>query len=203
MGTNGKIDFKEALCAFKERKVFLRPDKLQIKLPNTKEMLDAGFRHFVGDNYTWLPEYNEIADWMTDNRGMGLFCMGNCGRGKTTITRQILPCVLQQCMGRIVTVCLAREMNRHYDEIMKKRLLVIDDIGREEPYLQYGNRFNVFPDYVDDCEIRGKFLITSTNCTVEELATKYGHRTQSRLKAVTRLVVFTGEDLRHGPDSDT
>lgn len=202
METNSTIDFKEAVLAFTERKVFLQPDRLQIKLPDAKEMLDTGFRHFVGDNYTWLPEYNEIAEWMTDNRGKGLFCMGNCGRGKTTITMQILPCVLLQCLHRIVTVCLAREMNRHYDEIMQKRLLVIDDIGREEPYRLYGNRFNVFPDYVDDCEIRGKFLITSTNCTLEELTAKYGHRTLSRLKTVTKLVVFAGEDLRQHSVTD-
>lgn len=179
-----------------ERRVFLQPDRLHISLPNAKETLDAGFRHFIGDNYTWQPEYDEIADWLTDNQGKGLFCMGNCGRGKTTICMQILPCVLQQCLRRIVTVCLAREMNRRYDEFMQKQMLVIDDVGREEPYQQYGNRFNVFPDYVDDCERRGKFLITNSNCTVEELTTKYGQRTLSRLNAVTRLVVFAGKDLR-------
>ena len=89
-------------------------------------------------------------------------------------------------------------MNRHYTEVMRNHLLVIDDVGREEPYQEYGNHFNVFPDFVDDCERKGKFLITNTNCTKEQLAGKYGERTLSRLKATTRLVVFAGEDLRHG-----
>ena len=74
-------------------------------------------------------------------------------------------------------MCLAREMNRHYAEVMQNRLLIIDDVGREEPYQEYGNRFNVFPDFVDDCERRGKFLIANTNCTKEQLADKYGERT--------------------------
>ena len=124
--------------------------------------------------------------------------MGNCGRGKTTICLQILPCIIQQALRKRFSVCLAREMNRHYDDVMDKPLLVIDDIGREEPYQEYGNRFNVFPDFVDDCERKGKFLITSTNCTKEQLAQKYGERTLSRLKATTRLVAFSGKDLRQG-----
>lgn len=80
---------------------------------------------------------------------------------------------------------------------MQKDLLVIDDIGRGESYQEYGNHYNVFPDYVDDCERKGKFLITNTNCTKEELAIKYGERTLSRLKTTTRLVAFAGKDLRH------
>ena len=44
-------------------------------------------------------------------------------------------------------------------KVMRNHLLVIDDVGREEPYQEYGNRFNVFPDFVDDCERKGKFLL--------------------------------------------
>ena len=198
MISDNRIDFKAAVNFFAERKVCLQPQRLHIRLPHAKEVLDAGLRHFLGSGYVWQPEYDKVADWLTDNKGLGLFCMGNCGRGKTTICLQVLPCIMQYYLHKICSICLAREMNRHYTEVMSHHLLVIDDIGREEPYQEYGNHYNVFPDFVDDCERKGKFLITNTNCTKEQLAEKYGERTLSRLKATTRLVVFAGVDLRHG-----
>ena len=174
INSDNRIDFRAAVNFFAERKVCLQPQRLHIRLPNAKEVLDAGLLHFLGCNYMWQPEYDKVADWLTDNKGLGLFCMGNCGRGKTIICLQILPCIIQHYFHKVFSICLAREMNRHYTEVMRNHLLVIDDIGREEPYQEYGNRFNVFPDFVDDCERKGKFLITNTNCTKEQLAEKYG-----------------------------
>lgn len=193
-----KIDFRKSVINFAERKVYLQPQRLHICLPNAKEVLDAGLQYFLGRNYKWLNEYDMVADWLTDNKRLGLFCMGNCGRGKTTICLQIIPCIMQHYFHKIFSIYLAREMNRQYADVMQHELIIIDDIGREEPYQEYGNHFNVFPDLVDDCERKGMFLITNTNCTKEQLAEKYGERTLSRLKSTTRLVVFAGEDLRHG-----
>ena len=198
MDSNSIIDFGASVQNFKERKVDLQPQRLHIRLPNARNILFAGLKHFLGDTFKWLPEYDEVADWLTDNKKMGLICMGNCGRGKSTICLQVLPCIMEQYYHKIFSIVLAREMNRHYNEVMQKQLLIIDDVGREEPYQEYGNRFNVFPDFVDDCEREGKLLITNTNCTKEQLAEKYGERTLSRLKATTRLVAFAGADLRHG-----
>ena len=198
VNANKMINFGESVRNFAERKIYLQPQRLHFHLPNASEVLDAGLEYFLGDNYKWLPEYDEVTDWLTDNKGMGLFCMGNCGRGKTTICLQVLPCIMQHYFHKIFSICLARDVNRHYNEVMQKQLLIIDDVGREEPYQEYGNHFNVFPDFVDDCERKGKLLITNTNCTKEQLAEKYGERTLSRLKATTRLVAFAGADLRHG-----
>ena len=33
----------------------------------------------------WLPEYEEVAAWMCDNKGKGLLLSGDCGRGKSNI----------------------------------------------------------------------------------------------------------------------
>lgn len=197
VNTNNKPNFKAIVSLFAEHNTILQPERMHISIPNAHDVLDAGLRHFLGNDYQWLPEYDQVADWLTDNHGLGLLCMGNCGRGKTTICLQVLPCIIRHYFHRIVSIYLAREMNRQYTEVMQHYLFAIDDIGREEPYLEYGNRYNVFPDLVDDCERRGKLLITTTNCTTAELAEKYGERTLSRLKAVTRLIVFSGNDLRH------
>lgn len=88
---NDRIDFGKAVSFFAERKVYLQPQRLLIHLPNAKEILDAGLQHFLGSSYKWLPEYDNVADWLTDNNGQGLFCMGNCGRGKTTIACKYFP----------------------------------------------------------------------------------------------------------------
>ena len=133
INSDNRIDFRAAVNFFAERKVCLQPQRLHIRLPNAKEVLDAGLRHFLGCNYMWQPEYDKVVDWLTDNKGLGLFCMGNCGRGKTTICLQILPCIIQHYFHKVFSICLAREMNRHYTEVMRSHLLVIDDIGREEP----------------------------------------------------------------------
>ncbi len=196
--SNDMIDFGASVRRFRELGMELQPERLHIHIPNAKEELVNGIRYYLRDDYKWLPEYDKVADWLTDNKGLGLFCMGNCGRGKTTICYQVLPVIINHYLGKIVERCLAREMNRDYKNIMGKQLLSIDDVGREEPYQEYGNRFNVFPEFVDDCERRGKFLIATTNLSIEELEEKYGRRTLSRLKATTLLVVFAGDDLRHG-----
>ena len=81
---DNRIDFSKAVNFFTERKVCLQPQRLHFHLPNAKDVLDAGLRHFLGSSYTWQPESDKVADWLTDNKGIGLFCMGNCGRGKTT-----------------------------------------------------------------------------------------------------------------------
>ncbi len=190
------MDYSSIIDNFKGRGVTLKPEPFHISIPNAKAYLCGGLKEFIGSNYIWLPEYDDIVDWMADNKGLGLFCMGNCGRGKTTICSQILPCIINQIYHKNLSLYLAREMNRDYQKVMCSHLIVIDDIGREEPFQEFGNHFNAFPDIVDDCERKGKFLIASTNCAKEELAAKYGERTISRLKATTRLVAFSGIDFR-------
>ena len=95
------IDFSASVRNFAERKICLQPQRLQIHLPNAKEVLNAGLQHFLGGDYKWQPEYDKVADWLTDNKGLGLFCMGNCGRGKTTICLQILPCIMQHYLHKL------------------------------------------------------------------------------------------------------
>ena len=48
---NDRIDFGTAVSFFAERKVCLQPQRLHIHLPNAREVLDAGLRHFLGNSY--------------------------------------------------------------------------------------------------------------------------------------------------------
>lgn len=80
---------------------------------------------------------------------------------------------------------------------MKERsLFSVDDVGVENMANLYGNKRLVFPELVDASERNGNLLIVTTNLTVDELMQKYGERTVSRLRAITKFVPFMGEDLR-------
>ena len=71
-----------------------KPTITHFRIDDAEVLLKRGLKHFIGDDYKWLPEYNEIVEWLSDNKGKGLLCMGNCGRGKTVICLNILSAVL-------------------------------------------------------------------------------------------------------------
>ena len=53
------------------------------------------------DNPRYLPEYDEIVDWMVNTNDKGLLLMGDCGRGKSIIITGVVP-VLLRLKGRNV-----------------------------------------------------------------------------------------------------
>ena len=63
------------------------------------------------DNPRYLPEYDEIVDWMVDTKDKGLLLMGDCGRGKSIIITGVIP-VLLKLSGRNVKPIMAHELNR-------------------------------------------------------------------------------------------
>jgi len=79
---------------------------------------------------------------------------------------------------------------------MRYRNIVIDDVGIEGVYNDFGNPHMVFSEVVDNIEKRGLLLIASSNFTIEEIKTKYGLRTYDRLRAYMDLVVIKHVSLR-------
>ena len=45
------------------------PQRLHIQIPDAREQLMTGIRYYMGDKAQWLPDYEQIADWLTDNKG--------------------------------------------------------------------------------------------------------------------------------------
>ncbi len=172
------------------------PDKVEIRVPNAKDVLWRGIQYFTGGNAQWLPEYDEVAAWLAGNQGRGLLCLGSCGRGKSLICAKILPVLLNFYNRRIMPVFDAQEMNRIPDEVIKNKLMVIDDLGTENVSVKYGERRMVFPELCDAAEKQGKMIAVTTNLSLSELRDKYGERTIDRLRAVTKPVLFSGESLR-------
>lgn len=184
------------------------PERLRIQIPQAREQLAAGLRYYLGTDAKWLPCYDEVAAWLTDNKGRGLLCVGDNGLGKTLICQNIIPVLLQQNLRRIVRTYTALDMNLKLDDLLKAKLLGIDDIGTEPlESISYGVRRIAFSELVDASEKQGTLLILSTNLRtnhgtdrdgnpVPSIEDRYGLRTYDRLKAVVKSVTFKGKSMR-------
>ena len=178
----------------------LYPKRPRVTVPDARERLWKGLRHFLGEGAKWLPAYDEVAEWLSDNRGRGLLCVGTSGLGKTVVCEKILPVIL----GRKVPLVKATEMRGRIDELLKERVVIIDDLGRE-PAKYYGNPDDSFYRLCDAAERDGNLLIVTTNLSTtpvsdprypSSIQERYGPEVVSRLRTIIRSIEFRGEDMR-------
>ena len=191
-----RVDFESALGNLKEVGFNPMPNTVNISIEYSQVVLWRGIKYFTGDRASWQPEYAEVASWLTNNKGRGLLCLGNCGRGKTLICGKIIPVLLSHYCGKIVSCYDAQQMNADLDAVKLKHIIYIDDIGTEFLSVKYGEKRLAFAELVDEAEKKGKLLIVTTNLSLSELQQKYGERTVDRLRAITTPVVFKGDSLR-------
>lgn len=190
------INFKEKAAYMEDMGFLFCPNTVRINIPNAKKVLWDGIKYFTGDDAYWAPEYDTVSEWLTNNEGRGLLCIGNCGRGKTLICGKILPLLLNHYCRKVLSCYDAQEMNAELDSVKKKHLVYIDDIGTEGLSVKYGEKRLAFAELVDEAEKSGKLLVVTSNLSLSELREKYGERTLDRLKAITKAVLFSGESLR-------
>ena len=175
----------------------------RISIMAARKRMEAGLRYFLGEGkYKWLPAYDRIADWLSDNKGRGLLCIGTSGLGKTLICQRILPVII----GSNIPSVTAQEMNTRIDELLKERCVIIDDLGKEDVEIRnYGNRRHPFFELCDAAEKNGNILIINTNLSTtpvrdprypDSIQSRYGNEVLSRLRATTKAVLFEGEDMR-------
>lgn len=197
--------------------------KVRWTLPSADLQLMRGLVYAIGPDAQWLPEYDGVVDWLADNKGKGLMCIGDCGRGKTVITRDILPVLFKTLIDvrfsdgsvghPIYNYFLAKELRSRWSEIERCKIVCVDDVGTEPIAKVYGETHNYFAELVDICNDRDKLLICSTNLTQIQLfggkdddpesstygqilPARYDQRIFSRLVGNTVRVYFEGEDLR-------
>ena len=190
------INFAEKIADMRAMGFEFYPKPVHIRIPEAKEVLWQGIRHFVGDAARWEPEYDEVAEWLSDNRGRGLLCIGNCGRGKTLICGKIIPLLLNHYHRKVVASYDAQQMNAEIDVVKQKHIIYIDDIGTENLSVKFGEKRLAFAELADEAEKKGKLLIVTSNLSIAEIQEKYGVRTLDRLRAITKPVRFQGESLR-------
>ncbi len=111
---------------------------------------------------------------------------------------KVIPMILHIYYKRILSCFQSTELvnRKAYDDVMHYRNIVIDDVGIEGVYNDFGNPHVVFSEIVDAIEKRGVLLIATSNLTIEEIKAKYGLRTYDRLKAHMALVVIIEKSLR-------
>lgn len=176
--------------------VFNEDNRVYIKTPDARSILARGIKHFVGSEAIWLPEYEKVADWLSDNKGLGLLCVGNCGRGKSIICQHVLPAIFLHWHRKIMNTCTAIELNTLFDEFKGYKIISIDDVGTENVANNYGEKRNYLQEIVDLAERKQKLLVISTNLNEQELTERYDIRTIDRLRSITMPVIFSGKSLR-------
>lgn len=168
---------------------------VEFKVANAGQRIFNGFKYFCGENAQWLPEYEEVASWLEDTEGRGLFMIGSNGRGKSVIATKILPWFFRE-QGYGYAIYIASEINQYKNEVMYPKILCIDDVGVEDIANDYGEKINVFAKVMDEVERKKKMIIITSNLTKEQMEKKYSTRTIDRINGCCKVVAFNGESLR-------
>ena len=183
------------------------PLHFRIDTCDPRRELWAAICQYVNKEPKWLPAYEEVARWLSDNQSRGLICVGTCGLGKSVICAQALPYLFRRHFDIALKVVASTEMNQQIDELLKycgrDRAIVIDDLG-EEAASVYGRR--PFCELVNKAEMTGTLLIITTNIRTTRdpdirrnypsIETRYGVPTLDRLRAITKVVKFEGQSMR-------
>lgn len=183
----------------KQHGMKLPSDKTYISIPGAKEILKNAMDYFIGcekKKAVWVPEYDEVAEWLENNQGRGLLLYGNCGRGKSILCRYAIPAIMLKYASKVVSVFDVTDMNNNIDEVLRKHILSLDDIGTETVKNNYGEKRIAFAEIMDSAEKFGKLVIISTNLSGKEISERYGERVYDRLISTTKRVMFKGESLR-------
>lgn len=200
MTTNAIMkNFKETLFDMQQHNIPLPAGRVEIRIPLARQILTDMLTLFLereGRRLIWLPEYDQVAAWLSDNEGRGLFLYGNCGRGKSLICRYVIPAILLTYCRKVVSVFDVQQMNRDIDLVLSKHIIYIDDIGTEEVSNHYGNRRMAFAEIMDAAEKQNKLVMVSTNLDISGLQAMYGDRIVDRIRSTTRRIVFGGDSLR-------
>lgn len=188
-------NFNEIIGLMREHGISVPDEKVYIKINNAKENSISILSQFC-ENPIWQPEYDNICEWLTSNNGKGLFLYGDCGRGKTIWGKYVIPAMLLYFHNKVVKTYSIQEMNNDIDEILKRKLIMLDDIGTEDMMVRYGEKRLAFAEIVDMAEKQSKLLIVTSNLNADELRVKYGERVIDRIKGTMHRVLFKGSSLR-------
>lgn len=147
-------------------------------------------------NFKWLPEYDNIVEWMVSPKRKGLNLAGDPGRLKTVISTLVFPVLFYHLHKLTVRPVDAKDINTSYDIFNSSPVIVIDDYGTEDPVNNYGIKSEPLCNLADFCEKRSKLLIMTTNMSSKNVSLRYGIRTIERFDVLCRNVKFSGDSFR-------
>ena len=176
------------------------PEKaVQVSVPNAKELMQDMLNEIISREnrrMVWIKPYEQVAEWLTDNKGMGLFMYGNCGLGKSLLARYVIPALMLKYNRKVVSVYDTNTMNANIDEVLSKKIVCIDDVGTEDLSVRFGEKRLAFAEVMDVAEKKRNLIIATSNLTIDEILERYGERVLDRIKSTTKRVVFTGKSFR-------
>lgn len=176
------------------------PEKaVQVSVPNAKELMQDMLNEIISREnrrMVWIKPYEQVAEWLTDNKGMGLFMYGNCGLGKSLLARYVIPALMLKYNRKVVSVYDTNTMNANIDEVLSKKIVCIDDVGTEDLSVRFGEKRLAFAEVMDNVEKKRCLIIATSNLTIDEILERYGERVLDRIKSTTKRVVFTGKSFR-------
>jgi len=192
-------NFNEIINEMKEHGMKVQDNRVQFKIPNAKEITQQLLFQFIrneGKQAVWINEYDEIVEWLEDNKGLGLLLHGKCGNGKTIMGRYVLPAILLHNARKVVNTYDVNELNKNIDLVLSKKIISIDDVGTEEISIKYGEKRLAFAELMDMVEKQSKLIIITTNLTAEQIIAKYGTRTMDRIIGTTKRIAFNESSFR-------
>ena len=159
--------FRQAIESNRLRDLDYDPQPVRVRIPEAKESLRNGLTSILHHELEWLPEYDEIANWLTDNNRKGLVLIGPPGVGKTEICTKVIPLLFQLLYSKIFSIYSAATLcaEQTYYSALHHRLVVVDDFGIEGVFNDFGNPHVVFSEIVDSIERCGTLLIATTKLT--------------------------------------
>lgn len=208
---NTKLGYRIVNKTTKQSEGFLdssvSPTRLTFAIPDARRRMEEELHRVIGDSYQWLPPYDKIASWLSDNKGRGLLFVGTPGIGKSVVCKEVLPAIIGGKNRDKIPVVSAVDMRSRIDELRRARCVVIDDLGKE-PRKHYGDVDNTFFQLCDASANGGPLLIINTNLSTSpvpaadrhlyplSIQERYGAEVLDRLRAMATTAIFTGKSLR-------
>ena len=179
---------------------------IQLQVKNSRE----SFKNLlVSRNYT-IDQFNQsVVDLAccffsgTEYPGLdlskGLWLRGGAGVGKTHTIR-----ILSQNDYKPFTIKsmidIAAQVQREGFYDINARFIALDDVGSEQATVKhYGTDINWFKDFIELWYAANRpfnQLIITTNCSFDEIESKYGFRVRSRVKDMFNIIDVPGADRR-------
>lgn len=180
------MNFKAASEAF----LLVGEDMKQNKIIVNKSNRDA-----IEKAIKWV-----IRDKSVYATNKGLWISGDVGVGKTFIA-EVLVRMLKysgSSMFRTHALGLIDILNGEEKERLFSSPLFIDDLGAEEPIINYyGTKIRPIYEVLNRRYLDQRFnMIVTTNLSPSQIEERYGDRVRDRIKEMFNVIKITGQSLR-------
>lgn len=175
------------------------PDKLLPSEEYAKVFIEKVFNDFdpvIADKgFKWIPEYNNLVKYLCHTGHKGLCLMGECGTGKSTILKYVIPIAFRG-FDKILTPESCYHLHHKYDKIIPRRYILLDEVGKEREGNDFGIRYNMIANIFGLAEDEKKALFITTNLKLKDIPTKYGEAAFDRFPKLFHVIDFKTSSLR-------